>query len=286
HVTAPGSVSGMTADDASALLVVEEAGHRPQRPAGLGGGVRAPLTPGGLRCASLAATTAGSADLLAGVLGSFLVGLAGSPGLELAQLALEVGLQAAAVFAFERPQRLQLTLQVGTLGLELAEHLGATLLDLLLDRLRPLASILLDLGSLRLGLGIDLLRARLRLAHQPICFGLGIGDELVSCLLRQGENLGGSVAGLPTCCSSRRTRAGSRGRRSLRRLGGLGWTCLLDRLGRCGSAATASHGAELVAKLVVLTLHARELGLDLVQELVDLLHVVTLAQADGRELLV
>ena len=60
----------------------------------------------------------------------------------------------------------------------------------------------------------------------------------------------------------------------------------------CGHRERAVAGVavlgcgELGAEVVVLRDHAVQLGLDLVQELVDLTHVVALAEPDGRKALV
>ena len=56
-------------------------------------------------------------------------------------------------------------------------------------------------------------------------------------------------------------------------------------LGVAHAVATLG-GGELLAKVLVLVVEPLEFGLDLIEELVDLPHVVALPQADGREALI
>ena len=65
-------------------------------------------------------------------------------------------------------------------------------------------------------------------------------------------------------------------------LGGLDGLPLLDRR-RC---PTLLGGGELAAEVVVLPRESRQLGLDLVEELVDLAHVIALTEPDRSKALV
>ena len=89
-------------------------------------------------------------------------------GLELAQLALQVGLQAAAVLALERLEVLDLAVEVFALGLELAHHLLVALLGLALERVGPAAGVVLDLGDLGRALGVDLVGTLTRVSEQAV----------------------------------------------------------------------------------------------------------------------
>jgi hypothetical protein len=84
--------------------------------------------------------------------------------------------------------------------------------------------------------------------------------------------------------------------RSLRGFGRVADRPLDARLGHAGHTGGRGNGrplglavsgrGELGTQLLVLGVQAAKLGLDLVEELVDLLHVVALAQAHGEEFLV
>ena len=101
--------------------------------------------------------------------------------------------------------------------------------------------------------------------------GLGRVDVLVGGLLGQLEHPDRGVRG-----------GGSRGRPARRPDGGRRPSGDLDRGGRAAIGAAGGTSRQLV----VLPVQAAELGLDLVEEGVDLVHLVALRELHGRELLV
>jgi hypothetical protein len=174
------------------------------------------------------------------------------------------------------------------LALEAADDLLVALLSFAVQRFGPGARVLLDLADLLRAFGIDCLRPLASLRQQLVRLHLGVGDQLVGGFLSQGEDLGCCLDRCRTGrCGGRHWRCRLWGRWRRRGRGSLRRTLRRCRGHRGGDqASTARHRGQLLPKLVVLPVHPGQFGLDLVQELVDLLHVVTLTQADGRELLV
>ncbi len=207
------------------------------------------------------------------------------PGLQRGELLTEVALQAAAVLALERAKVLDLGAELVALALQLAEQLGATLGGLGVQHGGPGACVGLDpLGGL-LGLGGDPVRIRLRGADDPVGLALGLVLELFGVARRDLEQSsggagrvghGGDLDGLGR---RRGRRYGLRLRLRLRLGLGLGSGSGIG----AGSAIANAHallgGLETLAQIVVLAVEARELLLHLVEEHVDLAHVVALAQA-------
>src|SRR6266700_2990002 len=109
---------------------------------------------------------------------------------EVAQLRLEIALQARAVLALERPQLLHPTLQRGLALLELRGDRRGALLGLLhgLRRLRTALALHLvgpglGLGEVLVGLGLRVgeggMRVGLSLGEQSFGFGLGLREVLI-----------------------------------------------------------------------------------------------------------
>ena len=133
-----------------------------------------------------------------------------------------------------------------------------------------------------------------RLAHDPLGLGPRLADELVGVAggdLQQpdggagGLRDGGDLEGLLRR-GGRRLGRGARSRRSVLRRLLLGGGLVGGPVGGLGRRRPAVGGPELAAQLVVLAGQPGQLGLDLVEELVDLAHVVALAEPDGRKALV
>ena len=182
-------------------------------------------------------------------------------------------------------QLLDLALEGGPLGLQRADHLAVLVVGLALELVGP-------------GAG---------LADDPVGLGAGLGDVLVGGALGQRQDAGGRLGRRCRCAA----RPPAPGRRGLRRraAGGLGsWRWAAASFWRSSSFSRASGrvggggrrcaarrlrrgwplagGRNLGAQLVVLAVEPGELGLDLVEELVDLGLVVARLEPGARELLV
>ena len=180
-----------------------------------------------------------------------------------------VGDQPAAVLALVCPQVVQTSAQVALLALEVPHQLLAP----------------------PLGLGVELLGALGRLPHQAVSLGRRVRDQGVGTGAGLVHEAVGGRLGVREDRQSRGRRLGRVAVDALGLLlvdvgGGLGRLVGSARLGRGCRRHLGALGEQPLAELVVLVVEPTQLGLDLVQELVDLLHVVALTQADGQELLV
>src|SRR5690606_5189514 len=204
---------------------------------------------------------------------------------ELAELALEVVLQAGAVLALEVLEDLDLVLQLLALLHEGAHHLAVALLGVPVQVLRAGAGLVDDLLGLAAGLAEDVVGLVPGAAQGLVGLAAGVGDGLVGGLLGEGQDPRGGVhvllgTGQAHVGGHRRHRLLDlrRGRRrsglGLRRLG---LHLLLRLLGLLhagvGHLAAEAFG-ELAAQLLVLLDQPVQLGLDLVEEGVDLFFVI------------
>src|SRR6478752_553145 len=212
------------------------------------------------------------------------------------QLLREVGLQAGAVLALELAEGLDVAVQLVALLLQVAEHLLAALGGLGVEHLRTLAGVCLHAVGLGLGLGLDTLGLGARGTDDAVGLVLGVLDELVGVARRDLEETGGGVGRLRHGRDAHRLhrRGGDGGR-----LGPLGLRLRLglglrlrsgggERRRRGGGRrrTTGLRGRQLGPQVLVLLGEPGELGLDLVEELVHLAHVVALTEADRRKALV
>jgi hypothetical protein len=199
--------------------------------------------------------------------------------LQLSQLTFQVGLEPAAVLPLEGPQLVDLALQERTLLLERAERLPLLLLGLPHQPGRVLA----------------------RLADDPVPGLLPVAHVLVVQLLRQRQHPGGGFGALAHGgeLRTRPHRVGSLNGHRLRHLDRGRRRCRdLDRnRNRLGSrlaghsgpgelADSAFTGAELRTQFLVLLAKTTELVDHLVEEVIDLVLVVTLSELRRLEALV
>ena len=250
-----------------------------------------------------APSAAASAALSAGVVGARgRVGRAGA--LERLELLAEVDLQPRAVLALEGPQVVDLAGERSRSRLEVAEQLRTTLGRLAVERLRAAAGVRLHLVGVGLGLGLEPLGLGAGLADDLVGLALGVLDQLVGVAAGQLEQAGRGVGGVADGLDPDRLDPGGRdadGRDRRRRRpgsGSSGWarapglrpparaSAPAARARRPGPRGAALGGGQLRAEVVVLAGEARELGLHLVEELVDLTHVVALAEPDRSKALV
>src|SRR6185437_16611537 len=112
---------------------------------------------------------------------------------KIAELALEVRLQPAAVLTLERAQVVHPALKFLALGDQRAHRLAVPLLGVTLQGLRAGAGVTSDLLGLAASLGEHLVRLAAGPAERLVRLAAGVGDRLVGGLLRKRQNAGGRV---------------------------------------------------------------------------------------------
>src|SRR5208337_3432797 len=213
----------------------------------------------------------------------------GDTCLQVPQLAFQVSLQPAAVFALEGAQVIDSALKL-LAGLDQRAHgLAVPLLRVALQAFRPGPRVAGNLLRLTPGLGEHLVRLAAGAAQGLVGLPAGVGDGLVGSLLREREHTCGRVH---VVLDARHPAHHDRLGLPALRLHALGrhhvWLRVRQRGAQRGyrRLTTAQDFRQLGPELFVLLDQPVELGLDLVEEGVNLFLVVAWPEPGRTELLV